>query len=187
MSEIFGRLGGPRDDQIEQAESEPGSMVANERAGRWLRRHHAGGVAALTTVVDGLYRASSITGFMVASLDPFLMLVSIESESQMESWLRDSRIFGLSLLGFEQQFLADRFAGMAPLASPHFAGIPHFTATTGAPLLTDCIGWADCSVTEELSTGDHTLFLGRALAAGRGAAQHDDPLLYYLSRYVRLR
>jgi flavin reductase (DIM6/NTAB) family NADH-FMN oxidoreductase RutF len=86
-----------------------------------------------------------------------------------------------------QQFLADRFAGLAPLAPARFQGIDHFFAATGCPLLTDCIGWADCRVQETIVTGDHVNMLAEVLAAGRGTATDEEPLVSYDGRYARIR
>lgn len=186
MSEIFGRAGGPRDDAARdpQTETEP---RLNPEGGRWIRRHLAGGVLALTTLVDGTYRASTVTAAVLVSGDPLQFLVSIEAESQMESWLRQSGHFGLSILPWSQQFLADRFAGFAPLASKSFQDVDHFTANTGSPLLAESIGWADCRIVSELETGDHVCFVGEAVALGRGSGAEDDPMVYYRNRYRRLR
>jgi flavin reductase (DIM6/NTAB) family NADH-FMN oxidoreductase RutF len=141
----------------------------------------------LTTVLDGGFRAATLTGWLLVSVDPVQVAVSIEVESQMESWLRQSGVFGLSVLPWSQQFLADRFAGRAPLASRTFAGIDHFTSATGAPLLTHSVGWVDCRITDETETGDHVLFFGEALAVGRGADEAAEPLMYYFNQYRHFR
>jgi flavin reductase (DIM6/NTAB) family NADH-FMN oxidoreductase RutF len=186
VSEIFGRIGGPRDETAESTE-EPVVLEPNPKGARWLRRHLAGGVVALTTVVDEVYRASTVTACAIVSLEPLQLLVSIELYSQMEGWLLESRIFGLSVLPWDQQFFADQFAGFAPLASRRFAGIDHFSASTGAPLLSRATVWADCRIVADVETGDHRCFIGAAVAIGRGQGDIDDPLLYYLNRYRRLR
>jgi flavin reductase (DIM6/NTAB) family NADH-FMN oxidoreductase RutF len=137
--------------------------------------------------VDGVYRASTVTGYMVASLDPYLLFVSLERDSQMEHWIRESQVFGLSVLSYHQQFLADRFAGMAPLAPARFQGIEHDIGVTGVPILSRAIGWAECRVVSEQTMGDHTCFLGDVVASGRGEGFGDDPLVYFRGKYVRLR
>lgn len=187
MSEIFGRLGGPRDDEFEAPSAVQSGMTAGPETGRWLRRHHAGGVYALTTVVGGLYRATTVTGVLDASLEPLLLLVSLEEGSQMETWIRESGVLGLSILSVRHQFLADRFAGLAPLAPARFEGIDHFVGETGCPLLTDSIAWADCRVAETIITGDHVNVLAEPIAAGPGTASNEEPLVSYLGRYARIR
>jgi flavin reductase (DIM6/NTAB) family NADH-FMN oxidoreductase RutF len=93
----------------------------------------------------------------------------------------------LSILSLRQQFLADRFAGLAPLAPARFQGIDHITAVTGCPLLTGSIGWADCKVVDTFVTGDHVNFLGEVQEAGQGLGRHDEPLINFQGRYARMR
>ena len=184
MSEIFGRMGGPRDD-AEVGEDQDARVDLSPRGARWIRRHLAGGVVAVTTSIEGRYRAATVSACIVTSLEPLLFLVSVEVESQMEGWIRETGSFGLSILPWTEQFLADRFAGLAPLASPTLSEIAHFAAITGAPLLRHSIGWADCEVVSVLETGDHTCFVGQAVTIGHGDQDHADPLVYYLNRYRR--
>lgn len=186
MSGIFGRLGGPRDDDFDATEK-IGSMPPGPLSARWLRRHHAAGVYALTTVADDAYRATTITGVLDVSLQPPLLLVSLEEGSQMESWIRGSGVLGLSILGVRHQFLADRFAGLAPLAPARFQGIAHFLGETGCPLLDDAIGWADCRVLESTVAGDHVNFLVEVIGAGSGSGRDEEPLISYDGRYTRVR
>lgn len=187
MSEIFGRLGGPRDDALNlPGGDDPAGQVGPE-TGRWLRRHHAAGVYALTTTAGDVYRATTVTGILDVSLDPLLLLVSLERGSQMESWIEQSGVLGLSIMTVRQQFLADRFAGLAPLAPARFQGIEHFVRVTGCPLLTDSIGWADCRVADRIAIGDHTNLVCEVVAAGEGAAAGDEPLVSFAGRYSRIR
>ncbi|MDQ2741789.1 MAG: flavin reductase family protein [Chloroflexota bacterium] len=183
MSDIFGRDGARPSMMNPEPE---GPLALDMRGSRWLRRRDAGGVAALTTVAQGSYRAATISACLIVSSQPLQFLVSVEAESQMESWLQESRIFGISLLSWKQQVLADRFAGFAPLAHRTFRDIRHFTAVSGVPLIEGCIGWADCRIIGDLETGDHRCFVGEAVAIGRGSGEEDDPLVYYLNRYRRL-
>ncbi len=186
MSEIFGRIGGPRDD-VSHGTQGHGEVELNARGARWLRRHIPGSVWAVTTVVNDFYRASTATACAIVSIEPLQLLVSIELDSQMDGWLLESQIFGLSVLSWQQQFFADQFAGFTPLASHRFKGIDHFTAATGVPLLSHCVAWADCKLVGQMETGDHRCFIGEAVEIGRGEGREDEPLLYYLNRYRRFR
>lgn len=183
MSDIFGRLG----PSPEMMNPEPaGPLQLDSRGARWLRRRLAGGVVAVTVAVDSGYRAATVSACAVVSVEPLQFLVSLERDSQMEAWVEEAGAFGLSLLTWKQQSLADRFAGFAPLVHATFRDIAHFTAQTGSPLIEGCLGWADCSLIDALVTGDHHCFIGQAVAVGRGSGEADEPLVYFLNRYHRL-
>jgi flavin reductase (DIM6/NTAB) family NADH-FMN oxidoreductase RutF len=182
VTDLFGRL----NDSPTPSDSDTADLQADARGARWLRRRLAGGVVAITTSVDGVYRASTVTACVSVSLEPPQFLVSIELDSQMDGWLLEAALFTLNILPWGQQFFADQFAGFTPLASPTFRGIDHFFSVTGAPVLTESIAWADCRIVSHLQTGDHRCFVGEAVAIGQGRGDERDPLLYYLSRYRRL-
>lgn len=183
MSEIFGRLGTPG----ERVTADDAPLRLDEAGARWMRRHQAAAVAALTTIATGRFYAAAISGFCQISTDPLLYVISLESESRIEAALRESGFFALNLLDRSQQFLADRLGGFAPAVSPRFEGIDHFTAVTGAPILRDCIGWVDCRSVDEIGVGDHSNFVGEAVGIGRGTASLNDPLVYYRNKYSPLR
>jgi flavin reductase (DIM6/NTAB) family NADH-FMN oxidoreductase RutF len=186
VSEIFGRVGGPRDGEADPV-IEAMVLKPDPRGARWFRRHLAAGVVALTTRVDAAFRATTLSACFVASIDPPQFLASIDLDSQMDDWLQEAGIFALNLLPWDQQVFADRFAGLAPLASSRFSEVDHFLAATGAPILRLAIGWADCRIIQTFETGDHRCFVGQAEALGRGDGVEDDPLVYFLNRYRRIR
>jgi flavin reductase (DIM6/NTAB) family NADH-FMN oxidoreductase RutF len=184
LGEIYGRLSGGAgpDDDVENDQE----LQADARGARWLRRHVSAPVAVITTRVASGFRGATVNAWMLTSIDPPLLAVSIELDSQMDGWLEESGCFLLNLLPWNQQFLADQFAGFAPLAPPTLRGIDHVFGVTGAPALSAAIAWADCVVVRTFETGDHRLFVGEIKALDRGRGQEDDPLLYYLNRYRRL-
>jgi flavin reductase (DIM6/NTAB) family NADH-FMN oxidoreductase RutF len=169
----------PRDD--------PNRAGVDARSARWVRRHMAAGVSVITTVHGNRYRGTTVSACIAASIEPFQLLVSIEEDSQMEEWIRKSGVFACNHLPWNEQFLADQFAGFTPVASGTFQGIPHFIGSTGAPVLENCMAWVECRVVSAIHTGDHVCFVGEAVDAGSGKGSIDDPLIYFFNRYHRLR
>ncbi len=90
--------------------------------------------------------------------------------------------FTVSVLERRHEFLAERFAGRAPLPDARLTGVPHRAATSGLPYLTGALAWFDCRVREVHDGGDHLLVVGEATAVGLGE-DTDDPLVYYEGRY----
>ena len=141
----------------------------------------------VTTVAGGAYWGSTVSGWLVASIDPFQLLVSIEAENQTAEWIETSRLFGLSVLPWTEQFLADQFAGRTPRPAARFETIDHRIGGSGVPIFGRSIAWAECSLEGTVATGDHMCLLGPVSASGSGDGDPLDPLVYYLRRYRRLR
>ncbi len=102
------------------------------------------------------------------SLEPALVGVAIGREAAMHELLRETGAFGISLLAGDQEGLAQHFArGVPPIALWH--GIDWRPGpATGSPLLGDALGWLECRVEAVHPAGDHSLFVGRVVAAERG-------------------
>ena len=91
-------------------------------------------------------------------------------------------VFAVSVLDRSQEFLADRFAGLAPLPDARFTGVPHRLAAGGCPILTSALAWFDCRVHAAHDGGDHLIVVGEVTALGLGE-DTDDPLLSYEGGY----
>jgi flavin reductase (DIM6/NTAB) family NADH-FMN oxidoreductase RutF len=156
---------------------------------RAARRRWASGVGVITTaIVEGditSFRGSTVSAFLVVSLDPPMVLVSLEQGSRMSSLVPTTGNFAISILDRAHEFLSDRFSGYGPQPDERFTGLTHVTAETGAPLLDSALAWFDCEVDRVLETGDHVTILGRVVAVGVGE-DTDDPLLSYEGAYRRI-
>ena len=62
-----------------------------------------------------------------------------------------------------------------------------FEGETGIPLIRDSLVTLECETTAIYSGGDHSIFMGKVLAAElHGAMQGVKPLLYFRGKYERL-
>lgn len=145
----------------------------------------ATGVTVVTTMVGGKLHGVTVNAFCSVSLVPPLALVCIDRLSRSCQLISESGAFAVNMLSWQQQFLADRFAGRAPLVDASFTGVPYHVAATGAPVLSDAIAWADCRVIHTVPAGDHDVYIGSVLAVGAG--EDAEPLLLYRGRFERLR
>jgi flavin reductase (DIM6/NTAB) family NADH-FMN oxidoreductase RutF len=169
-----------------------GDAIAGEptdAAMRAARRRWASGVAVLTTreETDGEPRLRGVTvsAFAIVSLAPPLVLACLERGSSSARAVAASDVFAVSILDVAHEFLADRFAGRAPLPDPRFTGIAHDLAATGSPILRGALAWFDCRVNAIHDGGDHVIVVGAVLAVGLGE-DTDDPLLNYEGAYRRI-
>ncbi len=191
VSQIEGRLGSavPEDERpvvLPDAFEQARGIEPDEDVARWLRRHYASAVTIVTSFSDEGLFGVTVSAFAYISLEPLLVLVALGNDSQTGERIVASGSFGVSLLTNRHRFVADRFAGRAPLVDRRFSDVPHLMARTGSPLLADAIAWLDCRLESAQPGGDHTIYVGRALAVGHGTGDEEDPLLYFNSRYARL-
>jgi flavin reductase (DIM6/NTAB) family NADH-FMN oxidoreductase RutF len=150
---------------------------------RQFRRLHAGAVTVVTFTDDRGLRGITVTAFVVVSLSPPRVLVCLDSASEALAGVIAANSFAVSLLGDRQEFLAERFAGRAPLVNRRFDGVPHRMTERGNPVLDDSLVWFDCVVETVEPAGDHTIVVGAVEEAAAGRAS-DLPLLYFDGRYT---
>lgn len=162
--------------------SAPGGRAPSPAGFRGVMGRFATGVTVMTTVVDGVPHGMTANAITSVSLDPLLVLVSVERRTVMADQVVRSQAFALSFLTTEQGDLSDRFAdGNRPSGAAQFEGLVTDEAPTGSPLLVDTLAWLDCEVWAVYDGGDHILVLGEVVALAEG--ERDDPLLYYRGTY----
>jgi flavin reductase (DIM6/NTAB) family NADH-FMN oxidoreductase RutF len=145
---------------------------------RTLGRFATGVTVVAAYDEGGNPRGLTANAFMSVSLDPPLVLVSLDNRSRTKPVLERAGRYGVSVLAEEQKALSDHFAGR-----PQEGLTIVFVERAGAPVLEGALAQVVARVVEAYPAGDHTLFLGEVehLAYREGR-----PLLYYAGRYARL-
>lgn len=139
----------------------------------------ASGITVVTTVHEGSAHGMTANAFVSVSLEPPLVLVSIDNRSHMHKMLPESGRYGVSILSENQEALSQHFAGRPQEGLE----IP-FVWRREVPLLEGAVGQLVCRVVDVHPAGDHTLYIGEV----EYLAQRDDvPLLFYTGRYANLR
>jgi flavin reductase (DIM6/NTAB) family NADH-FMN oxidoreductase RutF len=141
----------------------------------------ATGVTVVTTrTPDGRPHGLTANAFMSVSLDPPLVVVSIDKKADTHKYIRDSGVFCVNILKEDHQHISEKFASKDP---DKFEGIAHADIHTGAPVFDDALAWIDCEVVDEFEGGDHTLFLGKVTALEHRGGK---PLLFFSGKYRKL-
>lgn len=160
-------------------------MAVSQTRFRHVLGHLAGGVSVVTSLdPEGEPCGMTATAVCSVSLEPPLVLVSLDRASGTHAGLRASGVYAVNLLSADQEALAVRFSGEG--GARKFRGLDVRTSATGAPLLEDVPGYVDCTVEREVEAGDHTLFIGRVEDARIRAEEAGRPLVYHLGRYGTL-
>lgn len=150
---------------------------------RSAMRRWASGVSVLTTRREGGIQGITVSSFCSLSLSPPLILACIDKKTRSHALIEKHRAFAINVLKAGQERLSEMAAGHAGEHGNWLEGLPYRKAETGAPVLLDCLAWFDCSLETAHDGGDHTIFVGRVLAAGHSEGR---PLLYFEGAYHRM-
>jgi len=139
----------------------------------------ASGVTVVTAVQDGQTHGMTANAFVSVSLDPPLVLVSLDNRSNMHRILPLVGRYGISVLTDQQEALSNHFAGRK-IEGLH----PRFFTLNGIPLLEGAVAHFVVEVVDAHPAGDHTLYIGRV---EHFESRDDNPLLFYSGRYGRIQ
>jgi flavin reductase (DIM6/NTAB) family NADH-FMN oxidoreductase RutF len=102
------------------------------------------------------------------SADPKWVAVSIEREALTHELVEAGGCFSVCIIDREDRAIVRKFTKPVEvdLASKTLNGSAYLERVTGAPILAQAAAFLDCEVREQVSAGDHTLFVGEVLSAG---------------------
>jgi flavin reductase (DIM6/NTAB) family NADH-FMN oxidoreductase RutF len=139
----------------------------------------ATGVTVITTLKGEQVHGMTANAFMSVSLEPPLVLISVDRRTKMCNILHEGMHYGVSVLCETQSALSDRFAGRQGENLPE----PRFSVVHETPLVDGALAHFVARVEKSYWGGDHSLFLGRVEYARQNAGT---PLLFHGGRYEKL-
>lgn len=148
------------------------------RAFRRALGNFATGVTVITAAgLCGRKVGVTANSFNSVSLEPALILWSIDKRSTSHEVFEEASHFAVNILAADQIDLSNNFARPK---EDRFAGADYELGAGGAPLLTDCSARFQCEKYQQLDGGDHWILVGKVVAFddfGRS------PLLYHQGAY----
>jgi len=143
----------------------------------------ATGVCLVTAVdAEGDAFALTVNSFASVSLDPPLVLWSIQKDSDLYHVFASAPRFAIGILSAEQEAHSTAYAQK----HRHRLQAGHFrSGANGAPLVEGALVNFECSLEEAIEGGDHTILLGRVTRLVEGGG--DPPLLFFGGEYRSLR
>jgi flavin reductase (DIM6/NTAB) family NADH-FMN oxidoreductase RutF len=153
---------------------------------RRIMGNFATGVTVVTAEREpGKVHGMTANSFTSVSLDPLLILVCVDQNAQLLSFLKTQRRFGVNMLRSDQQSLSEHFAKPHPPPEEERQLNVQFEWTdTGIPLLRGVLGRLACNVAAQYMAGDHTIFIGEVESIHEGEWE---PLLYHRRHYCQLQ
>jgi flavin reductase (DIM6/NTAB) family NADH-FMN oxidoreductase RutF len=138
----------------------------------------ATGVTVITTRAHDQIHGMTANAFMSVSLQPPLIVISVDRRARLNNLLREGVRFGVSVLEEKQSVLSDRFAGRGG-DGPE----PVFELVHETPLVEGALAHLVARVVRSYWGGDHSLFLGRVEYVRYGEGT---PLLFHGGGYGRV-
>lgn len=155
---------------------------------RQAMRRWATGVTVVTAAHNGILHGMTVNSFTSVSLEPPLLLVSLERTTRTRQLVLDSAHFAVNVLSESQMEISDRFAGRIPDLEDRLSGLEYSIMESGAPLLAGTLASFDCRVSAVIEMATHTLVIGQVIAVQAPDLQPEggQPLLYFNRDYHRL-
>jgi len=129
-------------------------------------------VSVVTTLADGLPYGTTVSAFASLSMEPPMLLVSLDCGSDLLALVRQTARFGLNVLASTQTDLALNFARKG--GAGKFAGVL-WEVAAAVPRIPEAASFAACAVDQIVPAGDHVVVFGRVLIA---ASASSPPLTY---------
>jgi flavin reductase (DIM6/NTAB) family NADH-FMN oxidoreductase RutF len=167
----------PFDDYAETERPDVGDGQDPAIALRRTLGMFATGVTVITALKDEQVHGMTANAFMSVSLEPPLVLISVDRRTKMCGFLHEGMHYGVSVLCATQAALSDRFAGRSSEEEPRFALVKD------TPLVEGALAHFVARVERSYWGGDHSLFLGRVEYARQNEGT---PLLFHGGRYEKL-
>ena len=142
----------------------------------------ATGICVITIASkDGKPFGITVNSFASVSLDPALVLWSLQKNSDVYDDIVNAERYTINILSTEQQALSDQYAKK----SDHDLSPEHFRiGKTGSPVLKNSLVSFESESEAEYDGGDHVILVGRVQDMSNSPA--GDPLLFVSGKYRQL-
>lgn len=138
----------------------------------------ATGVTVVTVLHEDKPHGMTANAFVSISLNPPLILISVDNRANTHRILPSAGRYGVSILAEHQEAVSTHFAGR-----PQEGLNPAFTSRLGIPLLEEAVAYFVARVVDIHPAGDHTLYIGEV---EHFEMRDDRPLLFHAGKYRRL-
>ncbi|MFF0861361.1 flavin reductase family protein [Nonomuraea sp. NPDC003560] len=143
----------------------------------------ASGVCVVTTTGgDGSPRGFTCSAVCSVSADPPLLLSCVSNKSGTLTAVLARGRFAVNMLDHRARRVSQVFASPVP---DKFDRVRWDRGpVSGMPVLADVVAYAECELERAVTTGDHTLLVGRLV--GGNLRSHRHPLAYWRGGYAEV-
>ncbi|UOQ95721.1 flavin reductase family protein [Halobacillus shinanisalinarum] len=150
----------------------------DDRMFRTAMGKFATGVTVIASEVNGDVHGMTANAFMSVSLDPKLILISVDGKARMNEVIKQSGKFTVNILSGDQKEMSMIFAGQIKEDKD-----VEFETFEGLPVIENSLVSLACDVYQVQDAGDHTLFIGEVLNLN---VKDGEPLAFYEGKYKQM-
>jgi flavin reductase (DIM6/NTAB) family NADH-FMN oxidoreductase RutF len=145
------------------------ALDVDPRAFRQALGQFATGVAVITAqAADGSAIGLTMSSFNSVSVDPPLVLFSIDRKAFSLTAMTEAEGYAVNILGRDQQHLSNKFARSL---ADKWTAVEHTLGHTAAPLIAGALAHFECTPYARYDGGDHVIFVGEVGAFYRLSRQ----------------
>lgn len=153
--------------------------TVDPRAFRTALGQYATGIVVVTTRgQDGADVGMTMNSFASVSLDPPLVLFSIDRRAKGLPLYEEADGYVINVLSVLQEELSNQFARAG---EDKFHGVAFERRETGAAVLAGNLATMECRPWQRYDGGDHVIFLVQVVSFEHNTGR--DPLLFFRGRY----
>ena len=113
------------------------------------------------------YAAGLVSWVSQCSIDPPMVVVAVQNETNLHETIRKSKVFALNILGKADKPMISPFSKESKVEENRLNGYKFMEGSTGSPVLNDCPAYIECHLEEVAGKqGDHTLLIGKVVSVG---------------------
>ncbi|GAA0590266.1 flavin reductase family protein [Virgibacillus siamensis] len=150
----------------------------DDRTFRSAMGKFATGVTVITTEVNDEPYGMTANAFMSVSVNPKLVLISVDEMAHMNNYVRDAGKFAVSILNEDQQDMSAYFAGQVE----EYRSVA-FDRFNGMPTIPGSLVNLTCNVHDSVIAGDHTLYIGEVTDI---SISEGGPLTFFSGKYKQI-
>src|SRR4029077_283487 len=156
-------------------------MNFDSRSFRSALGSFATGITIVTSIgPDGEALGFTANSFNSVSLDPPLVLFSLDRRAYSLKAFESAGVFAINVLREDQEQVSTAFARAL---SHKWDSVSFEPWEAASPILADALANFECETKSMHDGGDHVIFVGQVLALRTGEGR---PLLYYRGAYRQL-
>jgi flavin reductase (DIM6/NTAB) family NADH-FMN oxidoreductase RutF len=137
------------------------------------------GIFILTVRHNGLETGMLSSWVMQAGFEPPMVTVAVNRSRYIGEWLDAGAPFVLNVVAEGQKSLLKHFGHGFEPGWPAFEGIEIVRSPRDVPVLTESLGYLECTPVTHVDSSDHRIYLARV---EHGALLHDQPPMTHVRK-----